>query len=551
MRQDRVIFSSRCKMTVVMGLLFGGLIWSWLIAIAQAQDTPPFYSTTPILEVWYFQLEMPPDRSLDRAREALKAANLDLLTRTATTDGGTSRYLYAIIECKVAAGGTSGDVMVASYPGHDDERRRIGIFLRDYMVTGQNPSAVGGVSIRTQKAVYAPNEKIVVEYSGLPGNPQDWILLAKAGAADDAYDQWVYTQGKRDRTYTFNGLPEGQYEARVHFNWPAGGNTVHARYTFTVGGAPPPAPVPGIQVRTQKPAYAPNEPIVVEYFNLPGNAQDWIVLVKAGAPDGAYDQWLYTGGKRDGTYGFNGLPAGQYEARVYLNWPAGGNTVHARYAFTVGTTGGTGGICDDPQTLAVMDEWLARAVPPQEPGESLRYESWGRVVGTSRSVVRQILPYPAASGCGSAPRNCAQRSSAPSKNTWNSAGSDDAVLQSNTQIGCTTTNDGNEDSSSYDRRGSGKPAQRCSGVVISRGATTFAGIRRQPGRARARRAACGEIPQRLYALLRRHSVDCSGTKTRCKSFKRKILRVQQLCCTFHTVSHGSVSKVLVKADSRK
>lgn len=47
-------------------------------------------------------------------------------------------------------------------------------------------------------------------------------------------------------------------------------------------------------------------------------------------------------------------------------------------------TGNTGGgICDNPRTLAIMDEWLARAIPPQKPGESLRYEAWGRLVGKS------------------------------------------------------------------------------------------------------------------------------------------------------------------------
>jgi hypothetical protein len=48
----------------------------------------------------------------------------------------------------------------------------------------------------------------------------------------------------------------------------------------------------------------------------------------------------------------------------------------------VGGSGG-GGICADPRTLAIMDEWLARAIPPQKPGESLRYEAWGRLVGRS------------------------------------------------------------------------------------------------------------------------------------------------------------------------
>jgi len=44
------------------------------------------------------------------------------------------------------------------------------------------------------------------------------------------------------------------------------------------------------------------------------------------------------------------------------------------------------GICDYPGILRIMDEWLAQAIPPQKPGESLRYESWGRIVGQSLSA---------------------------------------------------------------------------------------------------------------------------------------------------------------------
>ena len=43
------------------------------------------------------------------------------------------------------------------------------------------------------------------------------------------------------------------------------------------------------------------------------------------------------------------------------------------------------GICDDPRTQTIMDEWLGSANPGenQTPGYKLRYESWGRLVGTS------------------------------------------------------------------------------------------------------------------------------------------------------------------------
>ena len=70
----------------------------------------------------------------------------------------------------------------------------------------------------------------------------------------------------------------------------------------------------------------------------------------------------------------------------YVYWEA--NTRRCR-AFRYNSSG-SGGICDDPRTLAIMDEWLARAIPPQQPGESLRYEAWGRRVGRSLTAINTV-----------------------------------------------------------------------------------------------------------------------------------------------------------------
>ncbi len=91
-----------------------------------------------------------------------------------------------------------------------------------------------GLSVKTQKQVYAANEQIVVEYSGLPGSQTDWFTIVKVGAADNTYGQFEYSGGKRFGTHTFTGLPPGQYEVRIYFNWQAGGYVVHARHQFTV-----------------------------------------------------------------------------------------------------------------------------------------------------------------------------------------------------------------------------------------------------------------------------------------------------------------------------
>lgn len=74
-------------------------------------------------------------------------------------------------------------------------------------------------------------------------------------------------------------------------------------------------------------------------------------------------------------------------SQAYGAW--GGSFVFAGASPVGGLSGpGTGarGMCDDPKTLVIMDEWLSRAMPPQREGESLRYEAWGRLIGRSQSA---------------------------------------------------------------------------------------------------------------------------------------------------------------------
>jgi LCCL domain-containing protein/PAN domain-containing protein len=104
----------------------------------------------------------------------------------------------------------------------------------------QQPSTSTGAILQTNKNVYAPNEGIVVEYSGLPGNQQDWITITQASAPENTYGQWFFTGGKQNGSLNFNGLSPGNYEARVYFNWPQGGYNVQARRTFTVAQATQP-----------------------------------------------------------------------------------------------------------------------------------------------------------------------------------------------------------------------------------------------------------------------------------------------------------------------
>jgi hypothetical protein len=99
--------------------------------------------------------------------------------------------------------------------------------------------------------------------------------------------------------------------------------------------APAKAPRDDVLAWTEAPRYAPGEPIVVHFRGLPGSAGDWITVIAAAEPDDRYASWSYTGGATSGRLAFAALPPGEYEVRVYFDWPAGGYAVRSRSAFAV------------------------------------------------------------------------------------------------------------------------------------------------------------------------------------------------------------------------
>ena len=88
-------------------------------------------------------------------------------------------------------------------------------------------------------------------------------------------------------------------------------------------------------IKMDKKVYKLHEKIKVQYLDLPGNQKDWITIVRSDAPENSYGQYFYTMGKKEGDFIFGGLAPGEYEVRVYYNWPNGGFLVQSRQKFTV------------------------------------------------------------------------------------------------------------------------------------------------------------------------------------------------------------------------
>jgi hypothetical protein len=215
-------------------------------------------------------------------------------------------------------------------------------------------------SITSNKARYAPNESIQIEYTGFPGNSQDWLTLVRKDAPPNTYGEWFYTQGKKTGSYQFKGLAAGDYQVRAYLNWPSGGFDIRAQIPVIVStsATPPAAPgdgKPTLKPRDEKPA--PGEAIDIDFSGFPGSQQDWITVVSSSTPTNQYAEWFYTKGQTSGRLSFKGLPPGAYEARAYFNWPSGGYSVQARTAFVVSGGTASGGLSiHTSQAVYVADQ---------------------------------------------------------------------------------------------------------------------------------------------------------------------------------------------------
>lgn len=175
--------------------------------------------------------------------------------------------------------------------------------------------------VATDFASYGANEGIVLSYSSMPGNAQDYVAVSAAGSPATSTIQRFSTNGQISGTQAFAALPAGNYEARAYVN---NTSTIIAVQPFTVTAT---------TLSTDATTYTTADPVNVSFDGMPGNAQDYIAVSAVGSSVMSYVTFFYTAGATTGTHQFTGLPAGTYEIRAYYN---NSHTVSARSAtFTV------------------------------------------------------------------------------------------------------------------------------------------------------------------------------------------------------------------------
>lgn len=208
---------------------------------------------------------------------------------------------------------------------------KISVLALLFLLVSVNLSAQ---SVSTNKQVYLVDEPILVNYSGMPDFDGNWIAVSRADAATNSktYIQFFYLYDSRSGNLTFDALIPGDYEVRVYYDWPRAGYSVRIRKPFKVI-------LPQNVSLITKDTYEANEPIVIEYENMPGNDEDWICVSEATSPtnDITYIEYTYMKGLPiNGTHEFKGLTPGNYEIRAYWDYARGGyETLLTRQGFSV------------------------------------------------------------------------------------------------------------------------------------------------------------------------------------------------------------------------
>jgi hypothetical protein len=116
----------------------------------------------------------------------------------------------------------------------------------------------------------------------------------RSSDSDSTYKEWFYTQGVQSGSHTFKGLPAGEYEVRVYFDWPAGGYNVRVRYPITVSasgdtyGSSAVDEDSDASLWLDKSSFSPNESITVHFTASSSYANNaWVGIIPSHVSHGS------------------------------------------------------------------------------------------------------------------------------------------------------------------------------------------------------------------------------------------------------------------------
>ncbi len=177
---------------------------------------------------------------------------------------------------------------------------------------------------------YISNEAITIQLANLPAGNGDWVGIYPVGSSNDWGNvvSWSYTNGTHSMdgagihagSLVLEGVGAGEYEARLFLN---NSFVVEDLSSFVVNESRP------IIDSMDHITYNAYENITVNVSGLPAGNGDWVGIYPVGSSNdwGNVVSWSYTNGTHSmdsagihaGSLVLEGVGAGEYEARLFLN----------------------------------------------------------------------------------------------------------------------------------------------------------------------------------------------------------------------------------------
>ncbi|CAA6808843.1 MAG: No hits [uncultured Sulfurovum sp.] len=217
------------------------------------------------------------------------------------------------------------------------------------------------MTLTPSKTVYSTNDAIKITFNDMTGLNQDWIAIYPETSNNDWKNvmRWNWTDDRVSGSVTFSSLPAGNYEARAFYN-----NSytmeLSQKFSVTQEGA-----VKAVQIETRKEVYDEDERIQVVVGNMLGDPKDWVGIYPKGTNNDweNVQRWNWTGGHKATIMAFDGLKAGEYEARAFFK---NSYKVEAKYSFNVGESN-NGFIDEVRQHCSLENETIATMLCSNEP----------------------------------------------------------------------------------------------------------------------------------------------------------------------------------------
>ena len=190
--------------------------------------------------------------------------------------------------------------------------------------TVERPELTKNVKLSVPKTLYAPEEPIVISYSGVTEWLVDhsaWICVADKGAASNHYKTNYQTPGVGSGTVTITApFDEGEYELRFFDSYSSTEENLVEVLTipFTVKHS---ELAKNVELHVDKTLFAPEEPIVISYSGVTEWLADhsaWICVAEKGAASNHYKTNYQTPEVGSGTVTITApFDEGEYELRFF------------------------------------------------------------------------------------------------------------------------------------------------------------------------------------------------------------------------------------------